>query len=151
VVSSWDVVRVRRSNERELLTRKRESLKNVRYGREHGNLVPLEIVDHLTLIDMNWPVLIWRTRFHPKWPEIHFYPGRHCLIHIDLVLTENDDFDPKRLKTHFFTLVTLFDLYWPDEPSFDGNMAIELRKNIFKFEFFLIFLVLFFLIKIKKK
>jgi hypothetical protein len=41
------VVRVGRSDERELLTRKRESLKNVWYGREHGNLVPLELMDHL--------------------------------------------------------------------------------------------------------
>jgi hypothetical protein len=36
--------------------------------------------------------------------KLIFYRNRHDLTHVDLmytVLTENDDFDPKRLEIHF--------------------------------------------------
>ena len=72
------------------------------------------------------------------WPEnglkLIFYPGRHGLTRIDSVdsvLTENDGFDPKRLETHFFTLV---DMFWPvltRWTRFWPKITVLTRKLIF--------------------
>jgi len=76
----------------------------------------------------------WRvsTRWTGFWPKITvltqnglkliFYPGQHGRTRIDLmdsVLTENDGFDPKRLKTHFLPWSTWFDPYWLGGLGFD--------------------------------
>ena len=54
--------------------------------------------------------------------KLIFYPGRHGRTRIDSmdsVLTENDGFDPKRLKTHFLPWSTWFDPYWLGGLGFD--------------------------------
>jgi len=76
----------------------------------------------------------WRvsTRWTGFWPKITvltqnglkliFYPGQHDRTRVDLmdsVLTENDSFDPKRLKTHFLPWSTWFDPYWLGGLGFD--------------------------------
>ena len=46
--------------------------------------------------------------------KLIFYLGRHGLTRIDpvdLVLTENDSFDPKRPETHFLPWSIWLDLY----------------------------------------
>jgi len=126
-----------------------------------------------TWLDPYWPGGLgvdWKWRF---WPEtarkLIFYPGRHGLNRIDpvnLVLVENDSFDPKRHETHFLPWSTWFDPYWPGELGFDpkrpethflpwstwfdpywpgrlgfdGKMRLTREKYIFEFYFFLIFL-----------
>jgi len=54
--------------------------------------------------------------------KLIFYPGRRGLTRIDsvdLVLTENDSFDPKRPETHFISWLTWFDPYWLGGLDFD--------------------------------
>jgi len=82
-----------------------------------------------TLVDMVWPVLTRWTRFWPKMTvltrnglKLMFYPGRYGLTlidSVDLVLTENDGFDPKRPETHFLPWSTWFDPYWLGGLGFD--------------------------------
>jgi hypothetical protein len=82
----------------------------------------------------HWKKNFWRvsTRWTRFWPKITvltqnglkliFYPGRHGRTRIDSmdsVLTENDGFDPKRLKTHFLPWSTWFDPYWLGGFGFD--------------------------------
>jgi len=57
-----------------------------------------------------WPKITVLTQNGLK---LIFYPGRHdwtWIDPVDLVLIENDDFDPKRPENSFFTL---FDMVWP--------------------------------------
>jgi hypothetical protein len=41
---------------------------------------------------------------------------------VNLVLVENDSFDPKRHETHFLPWSTWFDPYWPGELGFDPKL-----------------------------
>jgi hypothetical protein len=54
--------------------------------------------------------------------KLIFYPDRHGRTRIDSmdsVLTENDGFHPKQLKTHFLPWSTWFDPYWLGGLGFD--------------------------------
>jgi len=86
--------------------------------------------NYVEILEKNfWQV---STRWTGFWPKITvltqnglkliFYPGRHGRTRIDSmdsVLTENDGFDPKRLKTHFLPWSTWFDQYWLGGFGFD--------------------------------
>ena len=94
-----------------------------------------------------WPVLTRWTRFWSKMTvltrngmKLIFYPSWHGLTRIDqvdLVLVENDGFDPKRPETHFLPWSTWFD----PVDSVLMERCGWLEKNIFlNFKFFLNFL-----------
>ena len=59
--------------------------------------------------------------------KLIFYPGRHgwtCIDSVDLVLTENDGFDPKTAWNSFFLpWSTWFDPYWLGGLGFDPKTA----------------------------
>jgi hypothetical protein len=62
--------------------------------------------------------------------KLIFYRNRHDLTHVDLmytVLTENDDFDPKRLEIHFLPRSTWFHPYCLVGSIFTENDSFTLN------------------------
>jgi len=64
--------------------------------------------------------------------KLIFYRNRHDLTHVDLmytVLTENDDFDPKRLEIHFLPRSTWFHPYCLVGSIFTENDSFTLNSR----------------------
>jgi hypothetical protein len=82
-------------------------------------------------------VLVENDSFDPKRHETHFLPWSTWF---DPYWPGELGFDPKRPETHFLPWSTWFDPYWPGRLGFDGKMRLTREKYIFEFYFFLIFL-----------